>query len=58
MVDTPAAPTAPDISTMTPDQATATLAQMQIDAHPPAPLVPNTAADAHARSNQLPRSCH
>jgi hypothetical protein len=50
MPDTPAAP---DISTMTPDVASATLAQMQIDAHPPAPLSPTTAAEANARLQTL-----
>jgi hypothetical protein len=38
---------------LTPDQATATLAQMRLDAHPPAPLVPTTPAEARARLNAL-----
>ena len=50
MADTPAAP---DISTMTPEVAGATLAQMQIDAHPPAPLAQTTAAEASARLQTL-----
>ena len=50
MADTRAAP---DISTMTPEVAGATLAQMQIDAHPPAPLAPTTAAEANARLQTL-----
>jgi hypothetical protein len=51
MVDTPATP--PDVSAMTPDQASATLAQMRIDARPPAPLVPSTASEAQARLQTL-----
>ena len=47
--DTPtAAPT-----DLTPDQATATLAQMRLDAHPPAPISPTTPAEARARLNAL-----
>jgi hypothetical protein len=48
----PAAPPA-DPSSMTPEVAGATLAQMQADAHPPAPLAPTTAAEANARLQAL-----
>jgi hypothetical protein len=48
--DTPAAPPPVDPWSMTPEQATATLAQMQIDAHPPAPLDPTTPQDARRGS--------
>jgi hypothetical protein len=51
--ETPAAPAPVDPWSMTPDQATATLAQMQIDAHPPAPLNPTTPQDARRRLDEL-----
>jgi hypothetical protein len=51
--DTPAAPPPVDPWSMTPEQATATLAQMQIDAHPPAPLDPTTPQDARRRLDAL-----
>jgi hypothetical protein len=50
--NTPAAPPV-DPSSMTPEQATATLAQMQINAHPSAPLSPTTASEARARLTEL-----
>jgi hypothetical protein len=53
MTDTPAAPLPVDPWSMTPDQASATLSQMRIDAHPPAPLAPTTPAEARARLNEL-----
>jgi hypothetical protein len=53
MTDTLAAPAPVDPWSMTPDQATATLAQMQIDAHPPAPLNPTTPRDARRRLDEL-----
>jgi hypothetical protein len=46
-------PSSPDISAMTPDVATATLSQMQLDVRPPPPLVPSTAAEANARLQTL-----
>ena len=50
MTDTPSHP---DVSTMTPAEASGALAQMQADAHPPAPLSPTTAAEATARLQTL-----
>jgi hypothetical protein len=55
MVDTPAAPppAAPDVYTLTPDQATAELARMDAELHPPPPLQPADAQDARARLDKL-----
>ena len=46
---------ADDTADLTPDQATATLAQMRLDAHPPAALDPTTPAEAAARLQSLVR---
>jgi hypothetical protein len=51
MVDTPAA--GPDIHAMTPEQATAELARMDAELHPPPPLKPADVQDARARLDRL-----
>jgi hypothetical protein len=52
MTDTPAVPPV-DPWSLSSEQAAGVLSQMQIDAHPPAPLAPTTPAEARARLNEL-----
>jgi hypothetical protein len=53
MTDTPAAPGPVDAWSMTSEQATAALAQMHVDMHPPPSIDPQTPAEAAARLQQL-----
>jgi hypothetical protein len=55
MTDTPAALSV-DPWAMTPEQATAALAQMQTATNPPPPVVPVDAQDARARLDALSRN--
>jgi hypothetical protein len=51
--NTPAAPAAPDVFSMTAEEASATLAAMDAALHPPPPLKPADAQDASARLDKL-----
>jgi hypothetical protein len=53
MPDTPAPPAPPDVWSMTPQEATAALAQMHSDMHPQPTIDPQTPAEAQARIDQL-----
>jgi hypothetical protein len=55
MTDTPAAPAPVDPWSMTPDQATAALASMHAELHPPRSVVPQDAQDARATLDRLIR---